>query len=337
MEAASDSGREFPEPDEPFEGEPWRRNGSSRKGEMMMRMDGVGRDQKSGEPTTPRSKHSATEQRRRSKINERFQILRDLIPHSDQKRDKASFLLEVIEYIHYLQEKAQKYESIQPGWIQENEKLVPWTNNQGPVDGIPDASQIMKNGPSPGFMFGKFDERNMPLAPSILSNAHNPTESDMRAGVQSNLYATVGGETNHTQQQQQRLVSNSDNLASHSQSPWLRSYNVADCTLSSDILNEQEGLAIDEGTISVSSVYSHGLLGALSQALQSSGLDLSQANVSVQINLGKRAARRRTTNHMTNLRDQNDPSGNQAMEHSRVGSSDEESEKALKKHRSDSC
>lgn len=25
----------------------------------------------------------------------RFQILRDLIPHSDQKRDKASFLLEV--------------------------------------------------------------------------------------------------------------------------------------------------------------------------------------------------------------------------------------------------
>ncbi|KAH7684078.1 Myc-type basic helix-loop-helix (bHLH) domain-containing protein [Dioscorea alata] len=336
MEAASDSGREFPEPDEPFEGEPWRRNGSSRKGEMMMRMDGVGRDQKSGEPTTPRSKHSATEQRRRSKINERFQILRDLIPHSDQKRDKASFLLEVIEYIHYLQEKVQKYESIQPGWIQENEKLVPWTNNQGPVDGIPDASQIMKNGPSPGFMFGKFDERSVPLAPSILSNAHNPTESDMRAGVQSNLYATVGGETNHTQQQQ-RLVSNSDNLASHSQSPWLRSYNVADCTLSSDILNEQEGLAIDEGTISVSSVYSHGLLGALSQALQSSGLDLSQANVSVQINLGKRAARRRTTNHMTNLRDQNDPSGNQAMEHSRVGSSDEESEKALKKHRSDSC
>lgn len=26
----------------------------------------------------------------------RFQILRDLIPHSDQKRDKASFLLEVL-------------------------------------------------------------------------------------------------------------------------------------------------------------------------------------------------------------------------------------------------
>ncbi|KAE8732981.1 hypothetical protein F3Y22_tig00001644pilonHSYRG00054 [Hibiscus syriacus] len=43
-----------------------------------------------------RSKHSVTEQRRRSKINERFQILRELIPNTDQKRDKASFLLEVI-------------------------------------------------------------------------------------------------------------------------------------------------------------------------------------------------------------------------------------------------
>jgi hypothetical protein len=42
-----------------------------------------------------RSKHSVTEQRRRSKINERFQILRELIPNSEQKRDTASFLLEV--------------------------------------------------------------------------------------------------------------------------------------------------------------------------------------------------------------------------------------------------
>lgn len=27
----------------------------------------------------------------------RFQMLRDLVPHSDQKRDKASFLLEVMD------------------------------------------------------------------------------------------------------------------------------------------------------------------------------------------------------------------------------------------------
>ncbi|KAF8110780.1 hypothetical protein N665_0079s0094 [Sinapis alba] len=41
-----------------------------------------------------RSKHSVTEQRKRSKINERFQVLRELIPNSEQKRDTASFLLE---------------------------------------------------------------------------------------------------------------------------------------------------------------------------------------------------------------------------------------------------
>jgi hypothetical protein len=28
-------------------------------------------------------------------VSSRFQMLRDLVPHSDQKRDKASFLLEV--------------------------------------------------------------------------------------------------------------------------------------------------------------------------------------------------------------------------------------------------
>lgn len=31
-------------------------------------------------------------------IDDRFQILRDLIPHSDQKRDRATFLLEVIVF-----------------------------------------------------------------------------------------------------------------------------------------------------------------------------------------------------------------------------------------------
>lgn len=37
-------------------------------GELRVKVDGKGTDQK---PNTPRSKHSATEQRRRSKINDR--------------------------------------------------------------------------------------------------------------------------------------------------------------------------------------------------------------------------------------------------------------------------
>ncbi|KAH7861522.1 hypothetical protein Vadar_027349 [Vaccinium darrowii] len=56
----------------------------------------------------------------------RFQLLRDLIPHSDQKRDTASFLLEVIDYVHYMQEKVQKYEGSYQGWVSEPAKLMPW-------------------------------------------------------------------------------------------------------------------------------------------------------------------------------------------------------------------
>ncbi|CAK7335251.1 unnamed protein product [Dovyalis caffra] len=87
------------------------------------RGDVVKAESKSSELKTNanRSKHSETEQRRRSKINERqiflflFQALRDLIPQNDQKRDKASFLLEVIEYIQFLQEKLQMYEGSYEG------------------------------------------------------------------------------------------------------------------------------------------------------------------------------------------------------------------------------
>ncbi|PNX80977.1 transcription factor BIM2-like protein, partial [Trifolium pratense] len=93
-----------------------------------------------------RSKHSETEQRRRSKINERFQVLRDLIPENDQKRDKASFLLEVIEYIQFLKEKLQVYEQSYEGWSQEPTKLIPWRNLHGPAENTTDASRAIQNG-----------------------------------------------------------------------------------------------------------------------------------------------------------------------------------------------
>ncbi|KVH98491.1 Myc-type, basic helix-loop-helix (bHLH) domain-containing protein [Cynara cardunculus var. scolymus] len=95
-------------------------------GVLSVKVDTAHHDQK---PNTPRSKHSATEQRRRSKINDRFSMLRELIPHGDQKRDKASFLLEVIDYIHFLQEKVNKYEdSCLRGWNNEPpaNAIIPW-------------------------------------------------------------------------------------------------------------------------------------------------------------------------------------------------------------------
>nr|XP_029122083.1 transcription factor BIM2 isoform X2 [Elaeis guineensis] len=316
-----------------------RRQGSSQKVELSVKVDGKGGGQKPGTPTTPRSKHSATEQRRR------FQILRDLIPHSDQKRDKASFLLEVIEYIKFLQERLQKYEPYQ-GWCPANAKLMPWSNSQGPTDGVSDSSHVFKNGPSPpGFMFTeKFVDNTIPIAPTMLSHTQNVEEPDMNPGtgavlvpLQPNFCASVGMESGLTEPQE-GLISDSDNMASQSQS-WQRPSGPADCNIGGDMLSEQEELAIDEGTISISSVYTQGILTTLTQALESSGIDLSQASISVQINLGKRAISRRptATTTMSGAKDHEDPSAvNQVMGDSRVGSSGEESEQALKRHKVDS-
>ncbi|CAL5073815.1 unnamed protein product [Urochloa decumbens] len=241
-------------------------------------------------PNTPRSKHSATEQRRRSKINDRFQILRELLPHSDQKRDKATFLLEVIEYIRFLQEKVQKYEATLPEWNQENAKMLPWSNmyfrsfwknaqgkGQIPGDSLPDPSHFMRNGSSPGPNFtGKLDDNHNMVASAAASGAQDQTETDHMASMCYRSAETPANITN--------------NALSQSQPQWTDPSPVDDCAVNAEMLSNQQ-LAIEEGTISVSSQYSQELLNSLTHALQSSGVDLSQASISVQINLGKRAVK----------------------------------------------
>ncbi|XP_012080446.1 transcription factor BIM1 isoform X6 [Jatropha curcas] len=228
------------------------------KGELRVKVDGKSTDQKAN---TPRSKHSATEQRRRSKINDRFQMLRELIPHGDQKRDKASFLLE---------EKVQKYEGSYQGWNHEPAKLVPWPNffNSGRSGGI-------------------------------------------------------------VNQLPPRMVSDAENIANQ---PQPQSHNTRLCTsdgaVAADKLKEQE-LSIEGGTINISSVYSQGLLNTLTQALQSSGVDLSLASISVQIQLGKRANRRPIL-PTSIVKDNEVPCSNQGTTRPRV-SDGEESGQALKK------
>ncbi|XP_042377856.1 transcription factor BIM2-like isoform X1 [Zingiber officinale] len=302
-----------------------RAQGSSQRSEMTGKVDGKSGEQKPGTPTTPKSKHSATEQRRRCKINDRFQILRDLIPQCDQKRDKASFLLEVIEYVKFLQEKVQKYETF-PSWNQENEKLIPWSNNQGGSrESITDPSNLAKNGPQSGLLFaGKFVD-NTNLGEQIsLSNVQNVAEADVNlVPMQSNYYASVGRGSDFMQPQE-RLITDSENLVSHSQSEWQGSSCMADCTVGCE--NDQE-LTIDEGTINFSSIYSQGLLTTLSQAVASSGLDLSQASISVQINLGRRAIKRPTNTNVSDGKDLSDPSiMNQAIGVPGPGSNFSESE-----------
>ncbi|XP_010257913.1 PREDICTED: transcription factor BIM2 isoform X2 [Nelumbo nucifera] len=304
------------------------------KVDLTVKVDGKNINQKTA-TLTPRSKHSATEQRRRSKINDRFQILRDLIPHSDQKRDKASFLLEVIEYIQFLQEKVQKYDAAFPGWNQEPTKLVPWRNIRRPGESVIDHSQALKNGPGPGIVFtGKFDDNNIAVSvsPPMLANSQNPLDADkavpLPIPLQANMFTPVvrGGGLS---QPPQRPLSDADNVASHPQSQlWQGRVCTTEFPVTSDILNEQDDMTIEGGTINISSVYSQGLLNNLTQALQSCGVDLSQASMSVQIDLGKRTVGRLAA---TTSSAKEDPSSNQAMTHSRVASSGEDSDQASKR------
>ncbi|KAG2322655.1 hypothetical protein Bca4012_057351 [Brassica carinata] len=233
-----------------------------------------------------RSKHSVTEQRRRSKINERFQILREIIPNSEQKRDTASFLLEVIDYVQYLQEKVQKYEGSYPGWSQEPTKLTPWRNNHWRVQSLANHPAAAVNVPVIPFP-GKFEENTVASsAPAIVAEMQNPVESD-----QGRVYKPIDSQHELDDKEElppvqpihHPLVANNE------------------CPATSDGAGQSNNdLVIEGGTISISSVYSHELLSSLTQALQNAGVDLSHAKLSVQIDLGKRASQGVTHNDPPN-------------------------------------
>ncbi|XP_068637471.1 transcription factor BIM2-like [Aristolochia californica] len=344
MEMMKSARSDLPEEEDDDEEDCVKKEDSSQKGDMGLKVDSKGNDHKA---VTPRSKHSATEQRRRSKINDRFQILRGLIPHSDQKRDKASFLLEVIEHIQFLQEKVHKYEAAFPGCDHENMKLMPWNCNQGPGENIPEHAQVVKKGPGGGLMFtGKFDDNSVAVSPAMLRAAQNPLESDIGTvppykpmdhqptglgskGVsiplQQTLFPPVVRSGGRLAQPSQRLMSDADSMAHQ----WPRP-----STAESDS-TEQEDMTIEGGTIRMSGFHSQGLFSSLAQALQNSGIDLSRANFSLQIDLGKRASRPATTT--SSAKDHEDPSsGTRAMAHSRVASSGEDSDPPQKRFRRDS-
>ncbi|KAG5032293.1 Transcription factor BIM2 [Glycine soja] len=102
-------------------------------------------------------------------------MLRELIPHSDQKRDKASFLLEVIEYIHFLQEKVHKYEGSFQGWRNEQEKLMPWKkNNDKPAESFQPCGTDNGSSPSSALLFASMvDEKNITISRTIPPSTQN--------------------------------------------------------------------------------------------------------------------------------------------------------------------
>ncbi|KAL2896294.1 Transcription factor BIM2 [Bienertia sinuspersici] len=238
------------------------------------------REGKSAEqkPSNYRSKHSETEQRRRSKINERFQILRDLIPPNDQKRDKASLLLEVIEYIQFLQEKLQVYEGPyqQQVWSQEPTKLIPWRANHGPSDNFANHSQAFKNG---------FLDENTAVQP--MTTMQGSVESDFSGEFAYRTDHHPSGSVNPVvplnmplqpcTSPSRRGILPVENRASHCHGS----------SIAEGAIIGTEEKTFERGSSSVSDVYSQGLLKKLTQSLQTSGVDLSQANISVQLDVGK--------------------------------------------------
>ncbi|XP_058009387.1 transcription factor BIM2 isoform X2 [Hevea brasiliensis] len=266
------------------EDEPDGYDSSSYKGDAA-KIDGKSSEQK---VSTHRSKHSETEQRRRSKINERFQILRDLIPQNDQKRDKASFLLEVIEYIQFLQEKLQMYEGPYQGWSQEPTKLTPWKNHNLP--GVMDHSQVLNNG---------------------------------------STHKTTAMLTNES-------VSDAENMAYQQESQlWQGQPCATECASPNNTLNGQEEPMIETGSISISNTYSQGILDTLTQALRSSGVDLTQTNISVQIDVGKQGNRGAAIVVSSPKDQENLYFNNQVMEQTGVGSRMEDTDRAHKRLRTE--
>ncbi|XP_018445697.1 transcription factor BIM1 isoform X1 [Raphanus sativus] len=240
---------------------------------------GGGNDQKLN---TPRSKHSATEQRRRSKINDRFQMLRQLIPNSDQKRDKASFLLEVIEYIQFLQEKTSKYETPYQGWNHDPAKLLNWQRNnqhlvpEGTVAFAPKLEEEKNNIPIP--VLATTPQGVVTDRPETLNRA-TPTTGTVPLSAQSNSFLSPVIAVNpvthlHTRVAASETVEPSESSRSHTQ----------------PLKEEGDDEEVHAGNISISSVYSQGLVKTLREALENSGVDLTKASISVEIELAKQSS-----------------------------------------------
>ncbi|XP_010435794.1 PREDICTED: transcription factor BIM3-like isoform X1 [Camelina sativa] len=215
-----------------------------------------------------RSKHSETEQRRRSKINERFQSLMDIIPQN-QKRDKASFLLEVIEYIHFLQEKVQLYEGSHQMWFQTPTKLIPWGNNLGSVVEVGDHPQLGKS----------FSSNNEVAASSgFLLDMQNSVDSDIDPAVSTKILE-------HSPISAYVPTEPLPQFVQHDF--WQPNPSCGPITCNTNELVNSE----EKTSPSLSTVCSERVLHTLTEAFKSSGVNMSETVISVQLSLRKRADR----------------------------------------------
>ncbi|KAM3359265.1 hypothetical protein P3S68_022198 [Capsicum galapagoense] len=279
-----------------------------------------------------------------------FQTLRNLMPQTEQKQDNASFFLEVIQYVQYLQETVQKYEGSNKPLSSAPSKLMPWGNylslelrvfrkqpvylhnvglSQWRAQSFPANPQALKNGTDAGPTFsGWFDENLLTETSSMQENQHNPLEShpgvdvsyrsmDIEKDVVSSPFATSMPIPTTMPVPVQSHSAFSDLL------PTLAS---DECPSAANALNNQE-FVIKDGTISISNTYSKALLDSFTQALETSGLDLSQTTLSVQIKIGKQPFKGMGLGPSVSKDTENPPpAGDQFMEEFQDTNNDEELE-----------
>lgn len=138
-----------------------------------------------------------------------------------------------------------------------------------------------------------------------------------------------------TQQMLELPVSNPDMASNLQPQVWFSKPNKNNHIVSDNTLKEQEEMKVDSGSESdsISSAYSQRILGTLTQALQSSGVDLSQTNVSVEIDVGRRTNTGFTPCQYSSKSNENQFVSNQAMACSGMNYFSEDSEQSPKRFR----
>lgn len=149
------------------------------------------------------------------------------------------------------------------------------SKGQIPGDSPPDPSHFIRNGSSPGSNFtGKLDDNHNIMTSAAASGAQDQVETDHMASgcyrpaeTPANITSMIDGPhmiLHYSQKCFLRLEAAlvtyesslyADNAISQSQPQWTGPSPVDDSAVNSEMLNNQQ-LAIDEGTISVSSNYS---------------------------------------------------------------------------------
>ncbi|RDY06231.1 Transcription factor BIM1, partial [Mucuna pruriens] len=293
-----------------------------------------------------RSSSQTTGQQKNQSFIEMMKSARDSAQDEVLENEETFFLKK--EPSNTEREKVHKYEGSFQGWSNEPEKLMPWRNNDKPTESF--QPRITDNGssPSPTLLFAsKVDEKNITISPTIPGSTHNVESGlntattsktmDHQAGIMNKAFpipissqlnfftpTQIGGPGGVVSQLIHRSASDAENTK------YQPSVECQTMAATNEKLKEKE-LTIEGGAISISSVYSKGLLHTLTHALQSSGVDLSQASISVQIELGKQANIRPSLPvSMCGAKDGEVPSNNQKMMRSRVASSGK-SDQAVKK------